>query len=624
MALKAIGKRLLNSVSTLFAWAAGYSAAQVWYTIGTHAIGHEQKESYDSFVTVAGDGTLHGLFTREEAWMALIFNLCFNAVLVVFLVFLVDVQLRIHHDKWKELGGPPPTGAVVFYVRTLDAFADGVTFFTGNLFFLILASLVFHGRKPNDSAQLVLLFAFAIGASVVLGLATLMETAVKRLMLKCGQLTLKRRKQVHLVNDWYIGQWAWLLGYSYWFILWCALTHEYIDAYDHVSCWWFMVGFAMLLWLFGHWALRKWKSSNEVSEYDFGTEAEVPFLVDISEKGVTDTVSSPTPQPPTPRYAGKEVDFLLSGPGTRARLRNLYLSALRWMTGCGAYFTLKQTVHVFGEALAMKQVDRMELAVWTFSATAVAVAIAVFLDELEQRAMDKAEQEPGASETVKRTVRDAYQPLRLTVCYVTGKVWLGFAFGLYGPEDGECWCWGYYSVLTSLTTLMSCLFAYLDARREFTQNNSNNDYPCAGVSTHIHGQFCTCILCGPELYPPAEFPPPAEEEESVVEQSGGYVARSRSPSVASPSHPLSTGGTNLQGRRSRSSSPAGSPCQCHSRCTSGPGAHDPACLRNGLDVVVEGFAAAAAAGLPRQETGQQSAAETRERTPPGDDIKFCQ
>jgi len=41
-----------------------------------------------------------------------------------------------------------------------------------------------------------------------------------------------------IVNDWFIGQWQWLIGFAYWNVMLCPLCSPYLDVYDYAEAWW--------------------------------------------------------------------------------------------------------------------------------------------------------------------------------------------------------------------------------------------------------------------------------------------------------------------------------------------------------------------------------------------------
>eukprot|EP00665_Eupelagonemidae_sp_cell47_P008553 gene8553-172_t len=155
----------------------------------------------------------------------------FNAALVAFIAWLVRFQVRFHHAAWREDGAPPPTGAVGGYVKTLDVFADGASFFSANIFFILVLSTTRLGGV-GGAWGLPALVLFAAVLSCICAALAAVEAPVKRALLRLGRLNPVTRRQVHTINDWYTGQWAWLLGYAYWFILWSLVTSSYFGCFD--------------------------------------------------------------------------------------------------------------------------------------------------------------------------------------------------------------------------------------------------------------------------------------------------------------------------------------------------------------------------------------------------------
>lgn len=105
-----------------------------------------------------------------------------------------------------------------FYIATISTVLHtseprmGVSYIFEKLLAFSLCTIVFRIRTRNNCIQIAIL---------------------KRIALARGTLTAAYSEQVDTLAQWYVGQWQWLTGFSFWTCLLSLLTNDYVGGFDY-------------------------------------------------------------------------------------------------------------------------------------------------------------------------------------------------------------------------------------------------------------------------------------------------------------------------------------------------------------------------------------------------------
>lgn len=101
---------------------------------------------------------------------------------------------------------------------------------------VLISAIAF--KKGAALFPLLLLFTLVIIVFSVV-FTTLFEKIPALLSYPSPPLTTSVRTTA-LVNDWFIGQWQWLMGFAMWTTALSLYGSAYLDVYDHASAWWLL------------------------------------------------------------------------------------------------------------------------------------------------------------------------------------------------------------------------------------------------------------------------------------------------------------------------------------------------------------------------------------------------
>merc|ERR1712032_1788867 len=117
---------------------------------------------------------------------------------------------------------------------------DGLSFFSSNMLFVLLISM--PGMLPPGEQLLGIMFAFSLVSGIVFSLLSVgTPWVLENIYRYLDKLNAQLQSKITAINDMYIGQWAWLLGFSWWTTLVLTLSEPYINCFDEVGMWWLLV-----------------------------------------------------------------------------------------------------------------------------------------------------------------------------------------------------------------------------------------------------------------------------------------------------------------------------------------------------------------------------------------------
>jgi hypothetical protein len=244
-----------NGVFNMFAWGSTYGSAQMWYTWATVDVTNIDDlvaRHYDNFVTASADGTLGDLVPAAALGSAWLFCLQFNALLFVFVYGFLKLQIFVG-KRAQRAGLPEKQAVTVFVAKLTDTFADGVSFFSGLLLYTLVLSTFVSG---SDHALFPRLLLVALGLTALcVGWNVLFEdvfataagsfcTSAKASLSAEQQWSgvgRRARRTATMVNEWWVGQWQWLIGFIWWTLALLLLSADYLDVYAHNTAWFLLI-----------------------------------------------------------------------------------------------------------------------------------------------------------------------------------------------------------------------------------------------------------------------------------------------------------------------------------------------------------------------------------------------
>lgn len=333
------GRSLGNAFFHVLAWASGYAAAQFWYEwTGQVVLVSTSDEMLGDFATLDAAGHWTGTFSSVETTHAVAALVGTNVLFAVIAYLLLKFQVWAHT---KKEGSALLQMMLVGFTRVIDAHVDGATFFSTNMLFVVLVSAFSWGAP-----MLPRLLGFSVGLTLVLLLLTLLSEQIPRWLHESGllgsskQYSAAAQHTTEVVNDWFIGQWQWLLGFAWWNSWLVLLTSDYLDVFHYRSAWWALCGVLFLLFVLVAIVLP----------------ALAPSLIELKRTVATH-------------------------PSTRARrLLPMLIKSFRWVLAIGLFFTLRRQFAVFDQGLSLKDVSLMDLGGYCVAVSAASV-FGVFLLE---------------------------------------------------------------------------------------------------------------------------------------------------------------------------------------------------------------------------------------------------
>lgn len=404
--------------------------------------------------------------------------------------------------------GPWEGGAVVF-AKFVDSFADGASFFSTNLLYLLLLSAF-----ENHGQSVYLVFLFVPTIFLICFCLTFLTEAVPGWYYKrSGNYGEDKRKTVELMSDWWRGQWQWLMAFAVW-----TATVVTIQGFMRMGAWAFWVvdignGCLFLAVV----ALLAWVQSRK-------PRIKESLLESGDGEGMKRRL---------PAWCGWSRLDKRFWRVQRGRVMKLGIGTLNWSLGVGLYFTLKVQFPLYADALDGKPVDSDFLWGFALSGTTVMVFFATVLEVYQQKwkfnarlnnaSMGKQrlqilgtdilseEQLPlhSCCYPVVRSMRteqrvrfwlawygNTYPMLKLSTSYVVGKLFLGVQNSYFGNVvlgnvySAEAMT-AYFSSLIPLGSVIAALFALAATlyRLKTQETHAEN-----------HGYFCVCHACAKEFY----------------------------------------------------------------------------------------------------------------------------
>eukprot|EP00039_Didymoeca_costata_P020287 m.340755 g.340755 ORF g.340755 m.340755 type:complete len:488 (+) comp19502_c0_seq1:255-1718(+) len=435
---------ILATVTTLLhqtSWAAGYTAAQIYYTALAVEIG------FTNFVTVDAQDALDDTVPRDQIRRAFFISMGFNIAFAIATYLLVLFQLGV--NKRYEKGAP----ISVFIVKWVDNVADGASFFSTCLTYSsMLSAFEFH-----DGVYILpelLLFSLAIVLFSVLFTVLFEGMPTAWYYPKPPPQTAITTNK--LVDDWFLGQWQWLIGFAWWTTLLSLFGSEFLDIYDSKIAWWMLCTFIFCCYIL------------------YTTSC---CCVRIAQDD-TD---------------GDEKKSCCPGRFTwidRKRIITMLHKGVSWMLGVGLYFTLKHTFPIMVRALNQENVNPEHIITFGFVVTVICyvLLVLVFIGK-----------EAYSSNIVMSSIQDM---LKLTLCYVTGKAWESMTFGL-GARAATS---HQYSLIAfswqGIAGGAAIVFTIWELK---TQKDHGSN----------HSDKCVCPVCAPEFYDEDDVEYVLEDDESL-------------------------------------------------------------------------------------------------------------
>merc|ERR1740130_1704437 len=145
---------------------------------------------------------------------------------------------------------------------------------------------------------------------------------LKRIALTRGTLTAAYSEQVDTLTQWYVGQWQWLTGFSFWTCLLSLLTKDYVGGFDYTHNWWLLLIVIFIVsvfvpFVYYTWLMDRCKSAPATSEVE----------------------------DPAAQLWAQAVDKSIS---------QIYKST-RWLFWIGVYLTSRQSFNTFDKALSQEE-----------------------------------------------------------------------------------------------------------------------------------------------------------------------------------------------------------------------------------------------------------------------------
>ena len=512
-------RSVVNAALYLGAWASGYTAAQIYYTALTVELG------YGYFVTVGSAGLASRVETDVQL-KAFLVAMGLNVLFGLGAWALVRVQLAAARRALaaKERGaaegaeGRSAAEAIsVFVTKWVDSVSDGVTFFSTIILYSVLAT-AFDFEHSNSSTSAaapggsttstrrasllweLLLFSVVVTAGSVGWVAGF--EALPR-WYYCGRLgraapPAGANTTNEIVDDWFIGQWQWLMGFAWWSVGVVLLTDSYLGLYDEPWAWWaltFCTLAAYVVFALGYCRCFRLSSSSS-SPSPSSTSSSTPS-------------SSPSTAPSSRSCCSALRNASAQLFRAQPRLGAMLAKGVAWVFGIGCYFSLKRSCALFVAALNLQRVDRGALAAFSLSVTAVCFALLLAL-ELAERRVERLtgafgakllRQAPAAGggngngnsngESQRPfvvAVRANKAMLRLTLCYVTGKAWEALAFAFHDAASVEA---ALFAGIAGEWQLIAGLFALLHTAWELKTQRRHGE---------AHSAHCVCTVCAPQYY----------------------------------------------------------------------------------------------------------------------------
>jgi hypothetical protein len=509
-------RSVVNAALYLGAWASGYTAAQIYYTALTVELG------YGYFVTV-GNAGLASRVQSDVQLKAFLVAMGLNVLFGLGAWALVRVQLAAARRALaaKERGaaggveGRSAAEAIsVFVTKWVDSVSDGVTFFSTIILYSVLATAFDFEHSPSSTSAAapgggststrrasllweLLLFSVVVTAGSV-GWVVGFEALPR--WYYCGRLgrvapPAGASTTNEIVDDWFIGQWQWLMGFAWWSVGVVLLTDSYLGLYDEPWAWWALT----FCTLAGY----------------------VVFALGYCRCFRRSTSSSPPSTAPSSRSCcsglrNRCAQLFRAQP----RLGAMLTKGVAWVFGIGCYFSLKRSCALFVTALNLQRVDRGALAAFSLAVTAVCFALLLAL-ELAERRVERLTGAFGAKRLQQAAptgggggggsgesqrpfvvaVRANKAMLRLTLCYVTGKAWEALAFAFHDAASVEA---ALFAGIAGEWQLIAGLFALLHTAWELKTQRRHGE---------AHSAHCVCTVCAPQYYVTDAFHIEASVEE---------------------------------------------------------------------------------------------------------------
>ena len=463
-------RSLVNTALFLGAWASGYTAAQIYYTALTVKLG------YGYFVTVGNNG-LGSVVGPGAQFHVFLVGMSLNVVFGLGAWALVHIQLAagrhatLAKHTGRHEGSSVAEGISVFITKWVDSVSDGVTFFSTIILFSVLETSFGGGGSPQGRAVLLpelLLFAVTLTMCCVAWVVCFERIPhwyycwyMGLTEPPAGALTTNR-----LVDDWFIGQWQWLMGFAWWSTGLVLLTNDYLGMYNQAWAWWALAVCALL----GYVAFA-------LGHCDCGCDCGCgccPKLQMCAARGYCAEVFREQP-----------------------RLGAMLAKSVSWVFGIGCYFSMKRTSATFMNALNLQRVDREVLATFSLSVTAVSFSLLLALELAERRVERLTGEVGGASSRLLPSpadvpfvgaVRANRAMLRLSLCYVTGKAWEALAFGFQDTMAVEA---DLFANIAVEWQLIAGAFALVHTMWVLKTQRRHGD---------AHSAQCVCTVCAPEYY----------------------------------------------------------------------------------------------------------------------------